>query len=65
MLGTPGRGPPGQVSETDRIALDRRPLFAASLYEHKIKYDKPQCKCADVASHRHPMWRLSFSDQGR
>jgi len=46
-------------------ALDRAPQFAASLYEHKIKCGKPQCKCAKSKPYRHPMWCVSFLDQGR
>ena len=54
-----------QIDAQIQIALDRSPLFAASLYEHKIKCGKPQCKCATIPSYRHHMWCVSFADQGR
>ena len=54
-----------QLDQPIEVVLDRRPLFAASLYEHKIKCGKPQCKCAKSKAYRHHMWCLSFVDQGR
>jgi len=52
-----------QIDAQIQIALDHSPLFAASLYEHKIKCG--QCKCATTPSYRHHMWCVSFADQGR
>lgn len=54
-----------QLDRQIEVVLDRQPLFAASLYEHKIKCGKPQCKCAKDKAYRHHMWCLSFVDQGR
>ena len=54
-----------QLGQALEVVLDRQPLFAASLYEHKIKCGKPHCKCAKSKAYRHHMWCVSFVDQGR
>jgi hypothetical protein len=54
-----------QLGQQIEVVLDRRPLFAASLYEHTIKCGKPQCQCAKSKTYRHHMWCVSFTDQGR
>ena len=54
-----------QLGQPIEVVLDRQPQFAASLYEHKIKCGKPQCKCAKSKAYRHHMWCVSFVDQGR
>lgn len=54
-----------QLAQPLDVVLDRQPQFAASLYEHKIKCGKPQCKCAKSKAYRHHMWCVSFLDQGR
>ena len=54
-----------QLGQALEIVLERQPLFAASLYEHKIKCGKPHCKCAKSKAYRHHMWCVSFVDQGR
>jgi len=54
-----------QLGQPIEVVLDRQPQFAASLYEHKIKCGKAQCKCAKSTTYRHHMWCVSFVDQGR
>jgi len=54
-----------QLGQALEVVLERQPLFAASLYEHKIKCGKPHCKCAKSKTYRHHMWCVSFVDQGR
>lgn len=44
--------------------LGRSPIFAASLYEQKVKCGKVQCKCAK-GSYRHRMWCVSFMEGGK
>ena len=54
-----------QLGAHVETVLDRAPQFAASLYEHKIKCGKAQCKCAKIKAYRHHMWCVSFLDQGQ
>ena len=58
----------GSLYEKLARALDtargRSAILAASLYEHKVRCGKPQCKCAK-GSYRHVMWCISFVQDGK
>jgi hypothetical protein len=43
--------------------LAREPVFAASLYEQKIRCGKRGCRCAE-GDYRHVLWCVSFVDGG-
>jgi len=48
-----------EIGSVLKPLLARSPLFPASLYEHKVRCGKPQCKCAR-GDYRHRMWCVSF-----
>ena len=41
----------------------RSALLAASLYEHRSRCGKPQCRCAR-GDYRHRLWCVSFTEAG-
>jgi len=52
------------IADIIETMVGRSPLFPGSLYEHKARCGKPQCKCAK-SSYRHQMLCLSFVDNGK
>lgn len=53
-----------RIGEKLNAAVEDTPLFSAYLYEHKVQCGRPTCKCANT-SFRHPMWCVSFTENGR
>lgn len=52
-----------RMTALTQIALDRSPLFPASLYQLKSRCGKPQCKCANT-SYRHEQCCVSYVEDG-
>jgi len=49
----------GRLGKRIEVVHGRSALFAGSLYLHKTRCGKPDCKCADT-DYRHESWCVSF-----
>lgn len=52
-----------RLGELLPLLAGRSPLFPGSLYEHRSRCGRPQCKCARGA-YRHRLWCVSFVEGG-